>query len=117
MRQFLACARELLRSGHAPQHLLNSAPDRSDRAGFGQPWAATLRQKCLVVSRAAISSEKNHPLAERRRPLPQVGIERASVQLGHPQVTQDHVIVLRLELREGVPSIARRLDHVPVPLE
>src|SRR6266567_4297819 len=77
MQQFLACARELLRSCHAPQHLLNSAPDRCDRAGFGQPWAATLRQKCLVVSRAAIPSEKNHPLAERGRPLPQVGIERA----------------------------------------
>jgi hypothetical protein len=46
-----------------------------------------------------------------------VGIKRAPIQFGHPQVTQDHVIALPLEHRESVSAIARRLDHIAVALE
>jgi hypothetical protein len=49
--------------------------------------------------------------------LLQLGIEGAPVELGHAQVTQDHVIRLRLERSQGVPAIARRRHHVPVALE
>lgn len=115
--QCLAREGDLLRPRGPGQHLLNRATKYRDRAGFVQPRAATLRQKRLMLRRAAIPSEKNHPRAERRRPLPQVGIERPPVELGHPQVTQDHVIALPLERGEGVPAIRRRLHDVAVPLE
>jgi hypothetical protein len=74
-------------------------------------------QKCLVVGRAARPGERNHPLAQRGSLLPQAGIERAPVALGHPQVTQHHVIARRLERGAGVPAIARGLHHRAVPLE
>ena len=115
--QFLRFAGELLRPRGTPEHLLHRMPEHRDRAWFVQPWTATLRQKRLVVVRAAIPSEKNHPLAQRGRPLLQVGIERTPIELGHPQVTQDHVIALRLERRQGLASIARRRHDVPVALE
>jgi len=69
----------------------------------------------LVVSRAAVPREKKHPLAQQRRSLLQLSIERAPVELRHPQVTENHVIALPLERREGMPAIARRCHYVPVP--
>jgi hypothetical protein len=66
-----------------------------------------------VVRRAAVPREKNHPLAQRRRPLLHLGIEGASVELGHAQVTEDDVIALRLERGEGMPPIPRRGHHSP----
>jgi hypothetical protein len=115
--QCLACAGALRCRRGTPEHLLNNVPQCRDGARFTQPWAATLRQKRLVIGCGAIPREKHHPLAQRGRSLLQLGIEGAPVELGHAQVTQDHVIGLRLERSQGVPAIARRCHHVPVALE
>jgi hypothetical protein len=40
-----------------------------------------------------------------------------SIELGHPQVTQDHVRALRLKCSQGVAAIACRRHDVPVSPE
>jgi hypothetical protein len=42
------------------EHVLNSTPDRRERAGFGQPGAATLREERSTGGTPAIAREKNH---------------------------------------------------------
>jgi len=44
--------------------------------------------------------------------LPHERIERPPVELGHVEVRENDIIALRLELREGMPPIARRVHAV-----
>jgi hypothetical protein len=78
---------------------------------------ATLREKRLGLRLITHPGEKDDPRAQRGRVLPQQRIERAPIELGHPQVRQDHIIALSLELGEGVTPIARRRHAVAVPVQ
>src|SRR5215510_3080420 len=80
------------------EHVLDGTPDCRDRAGLAQPRAATLREKRPIGRPAGIPREKNHPLTQGRVLTRQDGIEGWPVQVGHMQVTQNHVIGPLLEL-------------------
>jgi hypothetical protein len=67
------------------QHLLNRAPEHGDGAGLTQPRLAALRQERLAVRLVAIPREKNDAPTEGGIPLLLQGVERASIQVGHPQ--------------------------------
>ena len=84
--------------------MLNGTADRRDRSGLPEPRAATLREKRPAVLSPGIAGEKNDPLTQRRILPRQDGIEGGAIQLRHPQVTQNHVIVPRLELGEGITA-------------
>jgi hypothetical protein len=88
--------------------VLNGTPERRDRAGFGQPRAATLREEPRAGRTPNIAREKNDPLAQGRILTCQEGVEGWPVQGGPMQVTHNHVIVPLLELGQGVLAIARR---------
>jgi hypothetical protein len=85
--------------------------------GLAQPPLATLLEKRLGVGRPEIPGEKNDPPAQVSMLLPQDGVERWPVELGHAEIRQNDIIALRLELGEGVPAIARGLDGVAVPAQ
>ena len=92
------------------EHVLNGPADRRDRAGLAQPRAATLLEERPAGRTPGIAREKNDPLAQGRILPRQEGVEGWPVQVGHMQVTHNHVIGPLLELGQGVPAIARRLD-------
>jgi hypothetical protein len=46
--------------------------------------------------------------------LPHEGIERAPVELGHAEIRENDSIAPLLELREGLPPIARRVYAVAI---
>jgi hypothetical protein len=71
----------------------------------------------LVLSLITHPGEKDDPLAQRGRVLPQQRLERAPIELGHPQVRQDYVIALSLEPGEGVTPMARRRHPVAVVVQ
>ena len=88
--------------------MLNGTPERRDRAGFGQPRAATLREEPRAGRTPNIAREKKDPLAQGRILTRQEGVEGWPVQGGPMQVTHNHIIVPLLELGQGVLAIARR---------
>jgi hypothetical protein len=94
--------------------MLLSAEDGTSREAS---FMVRYTQKRLRISRAARPDENNHPLAQRGSLLPQAGLERAPVALGHPHGTQDYIIARRLERSAGILAIARGLHHGAVPLE
>jgi hypothetical protein len=98
----------------SPEHILNGTPDRGDRTGLPEPRAATLRQERPAGLATGIPREKNDPLAQGRILPREDGIEGRAIQLRHPQVTQNHVIVLLLELGQSVTAIGRRGHAVAI---
>jgi hypothetical protein len=94
--------------------VLNGTADRRNRTGLPEPRAATLREERPAGLAPGITREKNDPLAQSRILPREDVIEGWAIQLRHPQVTQNHVIVLRLELGQGVTAIARRADEVAI---
>jgi hypothetical protein len=99
------------------EDVLNSTPERRERAGLGQPWAATLREERYTGGTPAIAREKNHSLAQGRILTRQEGVEGWPIQVGHMQITHNRVIVPLLELGQGVSAIARRVDTIAIPAQ
>ena len=97
--------------------MLDGAADRRDRAGLAQPRAATPREERDAGSTPAIAREKNHPLAQGRILPRQEGVEGWPVQVGHMQVTHNHVIVALLEQGKGTMAIGCRPDAVAIPAQ
>jgi hypothetical protein len=96
------------------EHVLDGTTDCRNRTGLPEPRAATLGEERPAGLAPGITREKNDSLAQGRI-LPRKNvIEGGAIQLRHPQVTQNHVIVLRLELGQGVTAIARRADAVAI---
>ena len=112
LRQGLPCG-----AAHDVQLLLEGAPDLGRRAGLIEAGLATLRQKRGAGGSQRIPGQENDPLTEGGRLLLQPGVERWSIQLRHPQVTQDQVIVPLLELGQGALAIVRRINAVAVVVE
>jgi len=75
---------------------------------------ATLRQERLAVRRVAIAREKNDALTEGGIALLLHGEERTPIEFGHPQISENHVIGLRVKLSEGVTAIGRCLHPVSI---
>ena len=96
------------------EHMLNGSSDRRDRAGLPQPRAATLREECPIGRPLGIPREKDDPLAQDRILAHKDSVEGWPVQVGHMQVTQNHITVPLLELRQGVMAIARRADEIAI---
>src|SRR5437764_1828694 len=99
------------------EHVLNDPADRRDRTGFAQPWAATLFEERPAARAPSIAREKNDPLAQGRILLRQEGVEGGPVQVGHMQVTYNHVVAPLVEQGEGPLAIGRRLDVVAIPAQ
>jgi hypothetical protein len=98
----------------ALEHLLNGAADRRNRTGLPEPRAATLGEERPAGLAPGLTREKNDPLAQRRILPREDGIEGGAIQLRHPQVTQNYVIVLLLKLGQSVTAIACRGHAVAI---
>ena len=75
-------------------------------ARLRQPGLATLRQERLAVDVPESPGEKKHPLAEGGILPAEALVEVVPIELGHPQVTEDEIIALRLEVRARCPLAA-----------
>jgi hypothetical protein len=80
------------------QHVLDATPDGSSRTRLGYPRTATPLEKRFAFDTEGIASEKNHPQGDGRRLQEQVAVEGWPIQVWHPQVQQEHIIAMRLQL-------------------